>query len=826
MGVPGLFGQYVRNEYSSAVTDTLPSSGEEFIETLEIDMGGLMHACAKTVYAYDDGYSKARAGEVQETLRTEDGRKSLEDSFCLTVSGRIVELTKAFIAEVNPHYKRVANLVIAMDGVAPFAKIMQQRTRRYRRTVHTTEEEEEEMISGGRRKMPPPEGWQTNSITPGTDFIDKFDTYMRGWVTKPEAQNLVQYKIIFSSYKKRGEGEHKLFGFRRGKKYAHHSAKEKGLLCVYGLDADLILLNLLYPKRRVYIIRERESLTPEDVGTKYHANIVNIDILRDEIVMRMTGINDLNELDRDSYYSVIRDFVLMTFFLGNDFLPRIMCYRDIIPTLKSFTAVYKNFIFNLPSEGKKISKKKVEGFYTSDNGFLSREDGSIDWPIFSLFLKQITAFEPDNLLQIGIKMKRTVQSQKHISLPSKAINKALTIELKEETSADQTKRSYKLNMHKFRNWWYNLAIGPRTEAMKRFAKDNGVKYLDDVDDMCSLYLEGLQWVLLYYVGGTEEVGKLWSYTYTQSPLMQDIDEMCDFLIKERKTPRVSKLKTKFSDPVFGPIHQLLSVMPPKSAPLINSLFSHLILKVHPLCYIAPIEFKVDYESARKEHEGVAILPLVDPYNIVKIVTETIGKHKIEGEYIGTKELEDAIISVSHASYITFSKKESAQKEEEALAMLEQARGKSRSKSVGPSASRKGSSYKKPYSKPEGSSYRKSSQEEGKPYSRPEGSSYKKPYSRPEGSSYKKPYSKPEGSSYKKPSQEEGKPYVPGGSTYRKPYSKPGEQPLYKRPSQLGERKEETGQRSRSEERPTPRPGGVPFKPKPLNLSFNPVRKQG
>ena len=720
MGVPGLFRGYIYEEYPEAISDTFPNEGKEFLETIEFDMGGILHSCAKTVYAYDDGYTKVRADEVILALQTEDGRKTLEDSFCLTVTGRIAEIVKGLVNEVNPQYKRVANVVIAMDGVAPFAKIMQQRTRRYRSTLP---DEEGEVT--GKKKMPPPEGWQTNAITPGTAFVEKFDTYMRAWVASAEAAELAQFKIIYSSYKKRGEGEHKLFGFRRDNLYTHYRPPKKegvdapkGILCVWGLDADLILLNLLYNTRRVYIVREREAETAEDEGTSLHAKIVNISRLRDEIVSRMTGITDLGKIDKDSYYSVIRDFVLMTFFLGNDFLPRVMCFRNLRPSLNSFTNIYKQHIFVAP--GKGVAKSKVEGFYTSNNGFMCQEDGSIEWSVFLIFLQQIKLLENTNLLNIGISMKTFNQTQQHIPLTSKALSKSVMLKQETKETEEQliAKNNYTFNPKKFRIWWYNLALAPRTEGMKKFTKDYGIRYLDDIDDMCKLYLQGLQWVLLYYVEGTKEVGKLWAYTYTQSPMMEDITAMCEFLIENKQTPQIGDLKATSSDPVLGPIHQLLSVMPPKSAELIDSMFSYLILRTSLLCYIAPREFKVDYESSRKKHEGLAILPIVNPYEIMSVVTETVGNHKVSLELIGKKEVEDAPIPTTHATGITYTKQEQFRREQEAFQKLQLARS-ARGKSVGPSQRER--SQSKTQSEREGS-YKKSQlppSESKKPYYKPQ-----------------------------------------------------------------------------------------------------------
>src|ERR1700748_2299895 len=114
MGVPGLFGNFILKKYGSVVSAYLPNEGDEYILNLEFDMGGILHACAAKVYSYGDGYTPEQSRIVKEKLSTIIGRQELLDSFCNTVTKRLEELIKSFIEEVNPKFKRVGNLVIAM----------------------------------------------------------------------------------------------------------------------------------------------------------------------------------------------------------------------------------------------------------------------------------------------------------------------------------------------------------------------------------------------------------------------------------------------------------------------------------------------------------------------------------------------------------------------------------------------------------------------------------------------------------------------------------------------------------------------------------------
>ena len=669
MGVPGYFGRHILPKYAEAIKNNLPNSGEEFIEAVEFDMGGVMHSCAAAIWSYGDYYSAVRSKKVAKIMAQKGGQASLITDFCATVCQRLKTLVEAFIEEVNPKYKRILNLVITMDGVAPFAKILQQRTRRYRAAMPTDESKVSAKPSFGKKKsyasksrVPPPPGWDTSSITPGTDFMDTFDRYIRDWLNEPEIKKLVQNKIIFSSYRTRGEGEHKPFLYREEKMYSSteeesRQSKDRGIILSYGLDADIILLNLLHREKNVYIVREKEVKRNEkqpDVGNAFHGAIIDLDILRDGIVSDMTFIDKkrISQLSDNVYYSVIRDYVLMTFFLGNDFLPRILCFMNLDTSLNKFIELYSLYVFNTikdDTNNEITLVKKDKKNITSDNGFLSRDDGGINWKILLIIMKKMRDLEPEYLLEIYKKQKKEQAQGRNEVDGSKALEKSITTKKGNEA----------VDMEDFRNWWYTLALRPKTKVMRQFLKLHNINFSSeaDVDKMSNTYFTGLQWVLLYYTKGTLSVNRFWSYSYTQSPTMGDIYDMCKKMVKNRKTIHISPLLDKEGDPVFGPIHQLLAVLPPKSSNLIPKTYQHLILDVQPLSYLAPVTFSIDFESARVEHEGLAVLPVVDPFQIINEVKKATPSRLVKRYLLGNDDMDTIVLKQGHLDGIQYTDKE-------------------------------------------------------------------------------------------------------------------------------------------------------------------------
>lgn len=180
----------------------------------------------------------------------------------------------SYIALIKPRN----NIFIAFDGVAPVAKMDQQRQRRHRNTSLS-------------------EGFDTTKITPGTDFMKRLNAAItKHYANQPNV--IVSFGV--------GEGEHKLFQFIRDNKEDHKNQTT----VIYGLDADLIMLSLnhleICPK--IYLFRE----TPHFVQSIDRGMDPNENYLM-----------DIGELARTMNIEIIsmNDYIFLCFFLGNDFMP-------------------------------------------------------------------------------------------------------------------------------------------------------------------------------------------------------------------------------------------------------------------------------------------------------------------------------------------------------------------------------------------------------------------------------------------------------------------------------------------------------------------------
>lgn len=132
---------------------------------------------------------------------------------------------------------------ISVDGVCPFAKINQQRKRRY---ISIYDKKNIDKINNKYDK-PINSIWSNTCISPGTEFMEKLHIEIINYI------NNKNIKIFYSSYHQPGEGEHKILQYIK-------QNNEKGISVIYGLDADLIFLAMVSEKNQIYLLREKNQI--------------------------------------------------------------------------------------------------------------------------------------------------------------------------------------------------------------------------------------------------------------------------------------------------------------------------------------------------------------------------------------------------------------------------------------------------------------------------------------------------------------------------------------------------------------------------------------
>lgn len=285
------------------------------------------------------------------------------------------ETEEEMMLEVFKYTDRVFNMVrprkllmIAVDGVAPRAKMNQQRSRRFRSAKEAKEKDDDKaellkMLKAQRKKEKKEEPdeeqvvkktWDSNAITPGTPFMFKLAASLRYWCaykinTDPGWQNV---KVIISDASVPGEGEHKIMEFVRSQRSdPFHDPNTRHVM--YGLDADLIMLGLATHEPHFHILREdvffQESkgrtcricgqtghyadqcrgeakqkdgeFDEKDSGVALKPFIwLHVSVLREYLAAELETPHLPFRFDLER---ALDDWVFMCFFVGNDFLPHL-----------------------------------------------------------------------------------------------------------------------------------------------------------------------------------------------------------------------------------------------------------------------------------------------------------------------------------------------------------------------------------------------------------------------------------------------------------------------------------------------------------------------
>ncbi|KAG0702351.1 exoribonuclease 2 [Suillus ampliporus] len=280
------------------------------------------------------------------------------DSLYLDMNGiPAPETEEEMMLEVFKYTNRVVNMIrprkllfMAIDGVAPRAKMNQQRGRRFRAAQEAKDKAEARKLAVAEWEAmgkiitdeeKNKESWDSNAITPGTPFMALLASSLRYWVvekmnTDPGWKDL---QVIISDASVPGEGEHKIMDFiRRQRTNPGHDPNTRHV--IYGLDADLIMLALAtmnhisayfgkmclrrtkvpgaeYVDKKVTMPLNIKKPPPPD---KKPFIFLDVAILREYLESELNVNNTPFPFDLEQ---AIDDWVLLIFFVGNDFLPHL-----------------------------------------------------------------------------------------------------------------------------------------------------------------------------------------------------------------------------------------------------------------------------------------------------------------------------------------------------------------------------------------------------------------------------------------------------------------------------------------------------------------------
>lgn len=505
MGVFKFFGDWVKIRFPLAITPTTPSD----VAGLAIDLNGLLHSVASKIYQYGKDIPKEEWRIRQNTVRT--NMNLLAVDFVRALGN---ELTR-ILDEIRPK----EYLIIAVDGIAPVAKMQQQKQRRYKAAALRYQEGQ---------------AFDNAVFTTGTEYMRNIDLYLRDWLEVH--RDIIPPLTIYSSHLVPGEGEHKIMQYYR--ETINHDLI--GAHVIYGMDADFILLSSVNPLKNIYLKRERRN------------EVLSIDAMWSYLK------NSISSHD---------DFMVITFLVGNDFIPHQLAFTDMLTTIDTLVDKYKELGVPL----------------TDNNGII--------WETYSLFLQEIAKLEPQLL--------GNLYSQED----SPAIIAASV-------------KDGEFNYNVFRKSWYDVTLGARG----KYNLDAYVAETNSIREQCENYFNMIHWCYNYYKG--KPINKEWFYRYHFAPLLTDLS---DYSIQMTKGPVMEDVVFN-----INPLDQLVSVLPTASIDLLPLEVRNLANPFSPIGYLYPEKFSVEVLGYFKgeANYGVSLIPFVDIVSVVEAIDDLHLERKV------------------------------------------------------------------------------------------------------------------------------------------------------------------------------------------------------
>jgi len=561
MGIPSYFSYIIKN-HSNIIRNR---------RRLKVKFSSLYMDCNSIIY---DCVRK-----IEMDTEPRPNTFNIEDA----IISQVITKIEQYVNEIEPSNV----LYIAFDGVAPFAKMEQQRIRRYK-TGYLSAVQDPTALDPkkkGSGEVEMNRRWNTSAITPGTQFMNQLSLRVRRAFVD-SGRFFGAKTVIVSGSDEPGEGEHKMF------QYMRTNALKTETISVYGLDADLIMLSIFhcFACENIYIFRE----SPE-----FGRAMLNDAFDRDELLYldnRALSSAILNEMGVDHSSADSRgriyDYIFACFLLGNDFLPHFPALN--IRTHGNFTILetYRRLFARFP-----------------ERRFISLESGNIQWKWVKLYLQELAKEEPRLIVseyESRHKMEKRFYPTNTQEERDTAFDNIPTIYRADEHfihpgESGWQSRYYKIAFHSF---------------------DQGAKLIDEI---CNNYLEGLEWTFKYYTEGCPHWR--WKYNYHYPPLLSDLVQ----IIPNFETAFIDE--SKGINRPFHPNTQLAYVIPPWNHYLLpETVKSSLDAKY----YVDVPELKFQWMFCRYFWESHAILPEYPLDELEKLDETQIKKGKTVAKNTKTK----------------------------------------------------------------------------------------------------------------------------------------------------------------------------------------------
>lgn len=406
--------------------------------------------------------------------------------------------------------------------------------------------------------------------------------------------------------------------------------------CLFGLDADLMMLGLCTHERHFALLREevkfgkkstKKILVPEEI-TFY---LLHLSLMREYLELEFLPLKGRLSFEYD-LEKIIDDWVLMGFLVGNDFIPHL---PDLHIADGALPILYNTYMNVLPD---------LNG-YINENGILNLERfqqfmealSKVDLEHFSEYysdLKYLEAKRANNLKDIKVDSKYMIDKfldscleEQQDSMPKKFRDSGLEALIKatDDILLEENKKQRDCNLddilkeedvvieeeydfddaiseEKSKSSYEDVNFKEEFRLHKRDYYMNKLEYEQITPEIMKSqaegYIKAIQWNLHYYYNGV--CSWSWFYPHHYAPYISDIKDFKDI-----------KFDFELGKP-FKPYEQLLAVLPAASKKLLPKCYHHLMLSEESdIKSYYPEDFKTDLNGKKHEWEAVVLIPFID-----------------------------------------------------------------------------------------------------------------------------------------------------------------------------------------------------------------------
>ena len=527
MGIPFYF-RVITLAHPAIISATRPTACTSYY----VDFNGMIHQAAQRVMRMPPS-----------------GNSDIEDRIC--------DETWSYLQQCVSEVKPKECVKICVDGVAPVAKMNQQRKRRFLSLKRT-------QLRSTDVSAPI---WDTNAITPGTDFMKKLQANILANINT-DATGPVVYSL--SAADEPGEGEHKIFA-----DLAEDESTD--IHVIHGQDADLIMLSLMSHRTGIYLMRETTDRDNNATGGFMYMSVdsLRMGLLQEIVHTYKWPCNKSVLLDAygDDAQDVIESYLVACFLLGNDFLPH----------MTSLSLKHDGHVKIMAAAAK------------SDK--LLVKSGVIDVDVLSEMLQVLQIEENSVMMSTNDEYlkRRCYNKEDPDSYPLLDKNK----DVKLATAIALAGHA------RWRATYYKYCFDSRMN-------DTSV-----VMNACDQYLTGIMWTYAYYKRNPKDC--MWFYSFGYAPTVLDLANH----VQAHKSgiaalPVTWQAKYK-TNRFVHPDVQLLSVLPPYSVPA--HLREYVTNPAKGCAHLFPKDYRIKTYLFAKLWECVPVLPTID----VGLVTKCLER---------------------------------------------------------------------------------------------------------------------------------------------------------------------------------------------------------